>query len=86
LARFVDTNLRAELLDQLVSGTLWTEPAVIVTGCRDAADNKYSELAIAAQARTIVSSDRDLLVLHPWHGIMILRPTEYLARAEPSNR
>jgi len=86
LARFVDTNLRADLLDQLVSGTLWFEPAVVVTDCRDAADNKYLELAIAAQARTIVSSDQDLLVLHPWHGILILRPAEYLARAEPPNR
>jgi uncharacterized protein len=82
LARFVDTNLRADLLDQLVSGTFWFEPAVAVTDCRDAADNKYLELAFAAQAHTIVSSDQDLLVLHPSHRILILRPAEYLARAE----
>jgi putative PIN family toxin of toxin-antitoxin system len=86
LARFVDANLRADLLDQLVSGTFWFEPAVVVTDCRDAADNKYLELAVTAQARTIVSSDQDLLVLHPWHGVLILRPAEYLARADPPNR
>jgi putative PIN family toxin of toxin-antitoxin system len=80
LARFVDMNLRADLLDQLVSGTLWFEPAVAVNDCRDAADNKYLELALVAQAHTAVSSDQDLLVLHPWRGILILRPAEYLAR------
>jgi putative PIN family toxin of toxin-antitoxin system len=86
LARFVDANLRAELLDQLVSGTLWFEPAVGVTDCRDAADNKYLELAIAAEARAIVSSDQDLLVLHPWRGVSILPPAEYLAGQKPPSQ
>jgi uncharacterized protein len=82
LARFVDAALRAELLDQLVSGSHWFETPVPVTDCRDPADNKYLELALAAQASTIVSSDRDLLVLHPWRGILIVPPAKYLARAE----
>jgi hypothetical protein len=30
-------------------------------------------------AETLVSSDDDLLVLHPWRGVRILRPAEYLA-------
>jgi predicted nucleic acid-binding protein len=30
-------------------------------------------------ADTIVSSDDDLLVLHRWRGVRILRPAEYLA-------
>ena len=83
LARFVDADLRADLLDQLVSGTLWFEPKVTVIECRDATDNKYLELALAAQAGVIVSSDQDLLVLHPWRGISILRPVEYVAQGEP---
>jgi putative PIN family toxin of toxin-antitoxin system len=86
LARFIDADLRADLLDQLVSGTLWFEPAVAVTDCRDVADNKYLELAIAAQAGRIVSSDQDLLALHPWRGVLVLRPAEYLAREELPNR
>jgi predicted nucleic acid-binding protein len=49
-----------------------------VTDCRDPAGNKYPELALAAEAAAIVSGDQDLLVLHPWRGIAILRPTEYL--------
>jgi len=80
LARFVDAILRADLLDQLVSGSTWFEPLVAVADCRDVADNKYLELALAAEAAAIVSGDQDLLVLHPWRGIAILRPAEYLMR------
>ena len=39
-------------------------PTQRVTNCRDPEDNKYLELAFAG-ADTIVSSDQDLLVLHP---------------------
>jgi hypothetical protein len=49
------------------------------------ADNKYLELALAAQAATIVSSDQVLLVLQPWRGSLIQRPAEYLARETPLN-
>jgi uncharacterized protein len=49
-----------------------------VTDCRDPDDNMYLELALAAQAATIVSGDHDLLVLHPWRGIRIVRPAGYL--------
>lgn len=84
LQRFVDPALRADVLDQLISGTLWFVTTRAVTDCRDPKDNKYLELAVAAQAGLIVSSDEDLLVLHPWHEISILRPAAYLARAEPS--
>ena len=46
--------------------------------CRDPKDNKYLELALAAGASTIVSSDSDLLVLHPWRGVRILSPRAYV--------
>jgi putative PIN family toxin of toxin-antitoxin system len=79
LARFVRPDLRARLLVLLSSGAQWFEPAVAVADCRDPADDKYLELALASGASTIVSSDADLLVLHPWRGVRILRPAEYVA-------
>jgi predicted nucleic acid-binding protein len=54
-------------------------PAERVTDCRDPKDNKYLELALASGAEAIVSSDTDLLALHPWRGARILRPAAYLA-------
>jgi len=63
--------------------TMWFKPSIPVTDCRDPTDNKYLELALAAQAATIVSSDQDLLILHPWCGVLIQRPADYLAREAP---
>ena len=78
LARFIDPVLRDDLLDLLVPGAAWFDPAERVMDCRDPKDNKYLELALAASASAIVSSDTDLLVLNPWRGVRILRPAEYL--------
>ncbi len=79
LARFVLPDLRDEVLALLDTSGVFVAPAERVTDCRDAKDNKYLELALAARAATIVSSDDDLLVLHPWRGVRILLPASYLA-------
>jgi uncharacterized protein len=68
------------LLGALATGALLVEPAVRVADCRDAKDNKYLELALAARAEIIVSSDRDLLALDPWRGVRILTPAEYVQK------
>ena len=70
---------RDAFLRALREAAIWFSPAVRVTDCRDPKDDKYLELALAAGAETIVSSDDDLLVLHPWRGMSILRPGDYLA-------
>lgn len=72
---------RARILDVLRGQAAWFVPTERVADCRDAKDNKYLELALASNAWTIVSGDADLLVLHPWRGVRILRPAEYLADA-----
>lgn len=54
-------------------------PAVRVTDCRDPKDNKYLELALAAEAFAIVTGDTDLFALDPWRGIRIVTPADFLA-------
>lgn len=54
----------------------WAQPP-----CRDPSDNKFLALAWAAQADVLVTSDKDLLVLHPWWGILIMTPAEFVDRA-----
>ena len=67
--------------------TFYTQAAVLfevteqVLDCRDAKDNKFLSLALAAKATVIVSSDADLQVLHPYRGIAILSPSQVLALA-----
>ncbi|MGC2161440.1 MAG: putative toxin-antitoxin system toxin component, PIN family [Silvibacterium sp.] len=50
-----------------------------VHACRDPKDDKFLELAINGQAQLILTGDQDLLALHPFHGITIQAPAEYLA-------
>ncbi len=78
LARYFNPVLRDDLLDRLRTAAVWFDPGVTVTDCRDPADNKYSELALASAASIIVSGDRDLLVLNPWRGVHILQPAAWL--------
>ena len=47
--------------------------------CRDPKDNQFLALALVAHADALVSSDADLLVLHPWRGIPITMPAEVVA-------
>ena len=53
------------------------QPESQVTDCRDAKDNKFLEAALAASANVIVSSDSDLLVLHPYRDIDVLSLHEF---------
>jgi putative PIN family toxin of toxin-antitoxin system len=49
-----------------------------VSACRDPKDDKFLALALAGHANLILSGDQDLLVLHPFRGINILTPRQYL--------
>ena len=77
--RAVSAERLQRFLDLLRTSSLWFEPSVNVADCRDPKDNKYLELALASGAETIVSSDNDLIVLHPWRGVKILSAADYLA-------
>ncbi len=81
LARFLDPELRDEVLAFLDGFGVFFAPTIAVTDCSDPKDDKYLELALAAGAHTIISGDAHLLVLHPWRGVRILRPAEYLGAA-----
>jgi uncharacterized protein len=78
-ARAIPAARRQHFLQLLRNEAVWFEPSTRITDCRDAKDNMYLELAFAAGAETIISSDDDLLILHPWRGVRILRPADYLA-------
>lgn len=61
------------------------EAPTLVTACRDPKDNKFLELAMAARAEILVSSDVRLLEMHPFDGIQILSLTHFKqAIFEPS--
>ena len=53
--------------------------------CRDPKDTPFLALCLACEADAMVSSDEDLLVLHPWNGIPILQPAEFERMNAPSS-
>jgi uncharacterized protein len=85
-ANAVSPARRRQFLEVLRRSAIWFEPVVRVTDCRDPKDDKYLELALAAGAETIVSSDGDLLVLHPWRSVRILSPADYLSFSQSALR
>jgi uncharacterized protein len=50
-----------------------------IRACRDPKDDKFLELAVNGRAELILTGDRDLLALHPFSGITIQSPADYLA-------
>ena len=46
--------------------------------CRDSKDDKFLSLALCGEADGIISGDRDLLDLHPFEGIPIYTPQQFL--------
>lgn len=51
-----------------------------VAACRDPKDDKFLDVALSGKAHMILTEDRDLLELHPFHGIEILSPASFLVR------
>jgi putative PIN family toxin of toxin-antitoxin system len=54
--------------------------------CRDPKDNHFLALAQVAEADLLISSDTDLLILHPWRGIPIVTPADFLAQLIESSQ
>ena len=74
-----EERIRA-LLDLILLRGELVVPTRKIDACRDPDDNAVLEVAVAARADIIVSGDDDLLVLHPFEGIPIVGPAEFLAR------
>lgn len=51
-----------------------------ITACRDPSDDKFLDVALNGEAQMILTGDQDLLELHPFHGIEILSPADFLGR------
>jgi putative PIN family toxin of toxin-antitoxin system len=75
--RYLGEEDRLRFLAAFIRDTTLVDVTEIVTECRDAKDNKFLELAVSGNATSIVSSDRDLLVLHPFRGISIVTPQDF---------
>ncbi len=76
--KYILEDERIEFLSGLNQEASRIKITELITQARDQKDNKFLELAVSGHASCIVSGDEDLLVLHPFRGIPILTPRQFL--------
>ena len=75
-----------ELLSILSKTATITKIGSAIRDCRDAKDDFILETAVAGNAGIIVTGDKDLLELNPYHRIKIMQPKQFekvLSAARP---
>ncbi|MEN9568250.1 MAG: hypothetical protein RLZZ69_3446 [Cyanobacteriota bacterium] len=80
--RYVTSEEREEFLETLVERSVLVEITENVQECRDPKDDKVLELALNGEAQYIISGDKDLLVLHPFHDVLVITADEFLKTIE----
>jgi putative PIN family toxin of toxin-antitoxin system len=78
--RYVERNVRQCLVAEFANVCEKVQIDFPIRACRDLRDDKFLEIAVHGRLDVIVTGDTDLLVLHPFRGIAIQTPAEYLER------
>ena len=76
--RYVSREGRSIYLAQLVVVSEWVSITGAKLGCRDPDDDKLLETALVGEADCLITGDRDLLAVYPFHDIPILTPAGFL--------
>ena len=80
LDKYVPRWKREALLLRLAPVMDLVQVSQVIRACRDPHDDAILEAAVNGRADAIVTGDKDLLVLHPFAGVDIVTPADYLAR------
>ena len=83
--RYVPRATRETLLKRLLPIIEIVPVIQVVRACRDPRDDMFLEAAVNGRADAVVTGDKDLLALHPFAGIAIVTPSNYLAMVEPES-
>lgn len=78
---YVDRSIREGLFQEYARNCRMVEIRSSIRACRDPRDDKFLELAVHGSADVIITGDDHLLALHPFQGIQILTPADFLRRA-----
>jgi putative PIN family toxin of toxin-antitoxin system len=76
--RYLTREDREQFLTALVRDATFVEVIEEIRASRDPKDDKFLELAVSGSATCLVAGDEDLLVLHPFNGIPIMTPAQFL--------
>jgi len=83
--KWVSAESRYAFLEELAEFADWVDIESQTMGCRDKEDDKFLEKALIGQADAIITGDKDLLVMHPFEGIPIVSPNDWLETEKPAS-
>jgi uncharacterized protein len=76
--KYLPLSERTRFFQHYATRATVVTPLEAVTDCRNHKDNKFLELALQVGAHVLVSSDDDLVCLHPWRGVAVLSPSVFV--------
>ena len=76
--RYLTREERDQFLCKLLAEATIVDITEDIRACRDPKDDKFLELALNGQTSCLVSGDPDLSALHPFRGIPILTPAQFI--------
>lgn len=76
--RYLTREEREQFLALLLREATVVEITEEIRACRDPKDDKFLELVVSGSASCLVTGDQDLLVLHPFRGVPVLTPAQFL--------
>lgn len=80
--KYISLDIRHQFLAKIKLESEQILISELINECRDPKDNKFLEVAINGKATHIITGDQDLLELHPFRGISILTPRQFLQLSE----
>ncbi|NBU87467.1 MAG: putative toxin-antitoxin system toxin component, PIN family [Verrucomicrobia bacterium] len=82
--KYISKPDRRKFFEVLAPLCIKVEIIQTIQASRDRKDDKFLEVAINGSADFILTGDTDLLELHPFHGIPIYSPTQFLEQKDNS--
>ncbi|MFY7802426.1 MAG: putative toxin-antitoxin system toxin component, PIN family [Limnoraphis robusta] len=76
--QYISLDIRYQFLTKIKLESEQIFISELIKECRDPKDNKFLEVAVNGNATHIITGDKDLLELHPFRGISILTPRQFL--------
>jgi hypothetical protein len=78
LDRYITARDRQRFLRELSRIAEFVPVIQLIRECRDPKNDKFLEVVLNGRGDTIITGEDDLLALHPWRGIEIVSPADYL--------
>jgi putative PIN family toxin of toxin-antitoxin system len=78
LQKYITLERRTKFLSELSQQVERVTINQQIRACRDPKDDKFLELAVCGKANYIITGDADLLDLHPFQNISIIKAVSFL--------